>query len=180
MGQKLVMKCLPGIAQTLDQGEELRNKILSAISVKKDITVISDCSQLWQWAGKSWGNSGQTGCSLLNPYRSHALQPSLRGNWGNKGSWSQVARCRSKKWFQSPDTCIFSYTSEVAQSRPTLCNPWTVASQAPPSTGFSRQEYWSGLPFHPPGEFSTIELPGKPKEFSPFLCMRGLPRWLRG
>ena len=46
MGQKLVMKCLPGIAQTLDQGEELRNKILSAISVKKDITVISDCSQL--------------------------------------------------------------------------------------------------------------------------------------
>ena len=25
--------------------------------------------------------------------------------------------------------------------------PWTVAYQAPPSTGFSRQEYWSGLPF---------------------------------
>ena len=24
---------------------------------------------------------------------------------------------------------------------------WTVAYQAPPSTGFSRQEYWSGLPF---------------------------------
>ena len=25
--------------------------------------------------------------------------------------------------------------------------PWTVAYQAPPSTEFSRQEYWSGLPF---------------------------------
>ena len=25
--------------------------------------------------------------------------------------------------------------------------PWTVAHQAPPSMGFSRQEYWSGLPF---------------------------------
>ena len=25
--------------------------------------------------------------------------------------------------------------------------PWTVAQQAPPSMGFSRQEYWSGLPF---------------------------------
>ena len=24
---------------------------------------------------------------------------------------------------------------------------WTAAHQAPPSTGFSRQEYWSGLPF---------------------------------
>ena len=27
---------------------------------------------------------------------------------------------------------------------------WTVISQAPPSTGFSRQEYWSGLPFPTP------------------------------
>ena len=29
---------------------------------------------------------------------------------------------------------------------------WTVAYQAPPSMGFSRQEYWSGLPFPPPGD----------------------------
>ena len=30
--------------------------------------------------------------------------------------------------------------------------PWTVACQAPPSMGFSRQEYWSGLPFPSPGD----------------------------
>ena len=29
---------------------------------------------------------------------------------------------------------------------------WTVAHQAPLSMGFSRQEYWSGLPFPPPGD----------------------------
>ena len=29
--------------------------------------------------------------------------------------------------------------------------PWTVAYQAPLSMGFSRQEYWSGLPFPSPG-----------------------------
>ena len=29
--------------------------------------------------------------------------------------------------------------------------PWNVAHQAPLSTGFSRQEYWSGLPSPPPG-----------------------------
>ena len=29
--------------------------------------------------------------------------------------------------------------------------PWTVAHQAPLSMGFPRQEYWSGLPFPPPG-----------------------------
>ena len=36
--------------------------------------------------------------------------------------------------------------SEVAQSCPTLATPWTAAYQAPPSMGFSRQEYWSGVP----------------------------------
>ena len=30
--------------------------------------------------------------------------------------------------------------------------PWTVAYQAPPSMGFSRQEYWSGVPFPSPGD----------------------------
>ena len=32
-----------------------------------------------------------------------------------------------------------------------LATPWTVDLQAPPSMGFSRQEYWSGLPFPSPG-----------------------------
>ena len=36
--------------------------------------------------------------------------------------------------------------SEVAQLCPTLSNPWTAAHQAPLSIGFSRQEYWSGVP----------------------------------
>ena len=38
----------------------------------------------------------------------------------------------------------------VAKSCPTLETPWTVASQAPLPMGFSRQEYWSGLPFPSP------------------------------
>ena len=33
----------------------------------------------------------------------------------------------------------------------TLCDPWTVGYQAPPSMGFSGQVYWSGLPFPSPG-----------------------------
>ena len=58
-----------------------------------------------------------------------------------------------------------------------LENPWTIAHQVPLSIGFSRQEYWSGLPFPSPGDlpgpgikpvslalagrFSTTEPPGK-------------------
>ena len=30
--------------------------------------------------------------------------------------------------------------------------PWTVPRQTPLSLGFSRQEYWSGLPYPPPGD----------------------------
>ena len=33
-----------------------------------------------------------------------------------------------------------------------FATPWTVAHQAAPSMGFSRQEYWSGLPFPYPGD----------------------------
>ena len=40
--------------------------------------------------------------------------------------------------------------SEVAQSYLTLSDPWTAAYQAPPSMGFSRQEYWSGVPLPSP------------------------------
>ena len=40
--------------------------------------------------------------------------------------------------------------SEVAQSCQTLATPWTAAYQAPPSMGFSRQKYWSGVPLPSP------------------------------
>ena len=46
----------------------------------------------------------------------------------------------------------------VTQSYQTLCNPWTVASQAPLSMECSRQEYWSGMPFTSPGYLP--DLPG--------------------
>ena len=42
--------------------------------------------------------------------------------------------------------CVLSHFSHVQ-----LCNPMDC-SQAPPSMGFSRPEYWSGLPCPPPGD----------------------------
>ena len=49
--------------------------------------------------------------------------------------------------------------------------PWTVAYQAPLSMEFPRQEYWSGLPFPPPGDLSN---PG----IKPSLLL--LLRWHKG
>ena len=50
---------------------------------------------------------------------------------------------------------------------------WTVACQASVSMGFSRQEYWSGLPFPSPGDLSD---PGiEPTSVSPVLQVDSLP-----
>ena len=48
---------------------------------------------------------------------------------------------------------------------------WTVAHQAPLSMGFSRQEYWSGLPFPSPGDLPDAGI--KPR--SPTLQADSLP-----
>ena len=70
--------------------------------------------------------------------------------------------------------CVFIHFSCVRL----FATPWTVTHQAPPSMGFSKQEYWSGLPFPSPGDLPhpgieprspsfqadalTSEPPGKP------------------
>ena len=45
-----------------------------------------------------------------------------------------------------------------------LATPWTAAYQAPPSVGFSRQEYWSGMPLPSPimsyNSLNSIKYPG--------------------
>ena len=45
--------------------------------------------------------------------------------------------------------------------------PWTVAYQAPPSMGFSRQEYWSGSPFPSPGDLPD------PRDWNEVSCIVG-------
>ena len=46
----------------------------------------------------------------------------------------------------------------AAKSCPTLATPWTVACQTPLSTGFPRQEYWSGLSFPSAGDLPDPEM----------------------
>ena len=46
-----------------------------------------------------------------------------------------------------------------------FATPWTIAYQAPPSMGFSRQEYWSGLPFPSPGDLPDPGIKPRSPEF---------------
>ena len=75
-------------------------------------------------------------------------------------------------------SCTDSVTSGslVTKSCPILAITWTVACQAPLSMRFSRQEYWSGLPFPSPGDLPN---PGiKPR--SPALQADSFPTELQG
>ena len=83
-------------------------------------------------------------------------------------------------FFKYHDLFIFINVCEVKSLScvQLFVTPWTVAYQAPPSMGFSWQEYWSGLPFPSPGDLPnpgiepgssafqadtlTSEPPGKP------------------
>ena len=61
--------------------------------------------------------------------------------------------------------------------------PWTVAYRAPLSMGFSRQQYWSGLPFPSPGDLPNPGIePGSPALHTDALVSEppGKPMRVRG
>ena len=67
---------------------------------------------------------------------------------GSKDTLKAVERSTSR-------FCCYFSCSIISDSFET---PWTIAHQIPLSIRFSRQEYWSGLPFPPPGAFPEPEI----------------------
>ena len=71
-----------------------------------------------------------------------------RWRYGKKG-WNPNVQPRLKTTSLEHQTCM--HVLSLSRSR-LFVTPWTVASQAPLSMGFPRQEYWSRLPCPPPGD----------------------------
>ena len=88
--------------------------------------------------------------------------------------WKHESQCEFRwrmRHFWSPNNAIqnFLISSSIMSAVKLLSRvrlfvtPWTVAYQAPPSMGISRQEYWSGLPFPSPGDLPNSGTePGSP------------------
>ena len=82
--------------------------------------------------------------------RSHGLQPTrLLRPWDSPGKNTGVGYHFLLQYMKVKSE------NEVTQSRPTPVTPRTAAHQAPPSMGFSRQKYWSGVPLPFPEEVYT-------------------------
>ena len=103
----------------------------------------------------------KTDLSRLSPWQTALFQILFLGS-----TWGHLLRID----FFSP------YRPIKVKSGPSLCDPLAVAYQAPPPTGLSRQEYWSGLPFPSPGDLPDLGI--EPK--SPALQADSLPTELWG
>ena len=67
-----------------------------------------------------------------------------------------ILQARTQEWVAISFSSVWKWKVKVKSLSCVwlFVTPWTAAYQAPPSMGFSRQEYWSGLPFSSPGESS--------------------------
>ena len=79
-----------------------------------------------------------------------------RLTWQTKETNNCIYQLRSKLTNAQSEVKSLSYVRLFA-------TPWTVAYYDPPSMGFSRQEYWSGLPFPSPEDLRNPGIkPGSP------------------
>ena len=63
-----------------------------------------------------------------------------------------ILQARTLEWVAISFSIAWKWKVKVKSlsCNPLVATPWTAAHQAPPSMGFSRQEYWSGLPLPSP------------------------------
>ena len=67
------------------------------------------------------------------------------------------ATCEKIRLLQYLHVCMHVHSQSLCHDQ-LFETPWTKARLAPMSVGFSRQEYWSGLPFPPSGGFPDPEI----------------------
>ena len=73
------------------------------------------------------------------------LQYSCLENPRDRGAWWAIVHGITKCWKERNKVKLLNHVPDFATT-------WILAYQAPPSMGFSRQEYWSGVPFPSPGD----------------------------
>ena len=103
----------------------------------------SDMTERLNWTELNWTQALTTWCLLL----SSETWPNKYLTWITLIKWSLHSTVRSSL----QNMHIFSAAAAKSLSRVWLCATlWIAAHQAPLSTGFSRQEYWSGFPIPSP------------------------------
>ena len=132
--------------KSMNQG---KLKVVKQEMARVNIDILGINEQKWKWLGEF--NSD-------DHYIYYCGQESLRRN----GISLRVKKGSQNAWL------LLLLLSRFRRIR--LCViPQTAAHQAPPSLGFSRQEYWSGLPFPSPSQKALLGSISKTTEWSQFI-----------
>ena len=157
--------------------------IPSLIEVGLPLWLRLQCRRPWfdPWVGRSpgeWKGSAakslQSCPTLCDPIDSSPPGSSLPGILQSRTlEWVAISFSNAGKWKVK--------VKSLSRVR-LLATPWTAAYQAPPSMGFSRQEYWSGVPSPSPMERLATPV-FWPREFqelySPWSCKESdMNEWL--
>ena len=116
----------------------------------------------WLRGKESAGSAGDTGeagsgRSLEEGMATHASIPAWNIPWTEEPGGPRSIASQSQTWVRRHiHACVFIRVYAKCKCYSFSClqrfaTTWTVPSRAPLSIGFSRQEYWSGLPCSPPG-----------------------------
>ena len=140
---------LPTSAGIIEKAREFRKNIRFCFI---DYNKASDCvdhNKLWKIL-KEMGIPDHLTCLLRNLYTNQ--EATVRTRHGTM-DWFQIGKGVCQGCILSP--CLFNLYAEWKWVKSLshvwlFAIPWTVAYHAPLSMGFSRQEYWSGLPFPSP------------------------------
>ena len=138
---------------------------------------------IWEWVHLTSGTYHIINQKkLMNPWVFHMAglhRPMDRCKGGEK-DWRFVVPTSTsntgtigKHWTWLGSKCVCAC---VFSHRQLFVTPWTIAQQAPLSVGFPRQEYWSGLPFPPPGDLLHPGIEFMPP-VSPTLAGRFFTSW---
>ena len=107
------------------------------------------CSKIFTAAAAAAAKSLQSCPTLCDPIDSSPPGSPVPG----------ILQARTLEWVAISFSNAWKWKLEVkslSQVQP-LATPWTAAYQAPPSMGFSRQEYWSQVPLSSPKIFTYID-----------------------
>ena len=121
-----------------------------------------DCDCLQNRGKMKWINQQNKKRPWTEQWELHTLNQGLQPcNQGH--NWLSHLKLRSKNWGNTTPIqhVLWKYTEAAGLILTCVCSVmsdsvtlWTTACHVPLSMGLSQQEYWSGLPFPPPGDLS--------------------------
>ena len=84
-----------------------------------------------------------------------------------------ILQARTLEWVAISSSNAWKWKVKVKSLTrlPLFATPWAAAHQAPPSMGFSRQEYWSGVPLSSPYDSLIVSKPLIKNSFPPIVCV---------